>query len=193
MEGNICRVSRSKGPYVFVYVRKGVLTRRSLWALDCLNSSLAVREKNHFSSLCGCWHVLVVAGGPSQCYLDAAELGSVHRGLALRPRCLRSEITVSPSWMLTAAAPMWPSKPLPSVYIKEAVSFWVLLSLRIDSWVANAAFEGSMKHETRLTHVAVQMQPLIPISPHSPFSVVPSSTPMLPRVSALQRAVRSVS
>ena len=67
---------------MLVNVCENVLTRRSLWVHDCLNSSLAVGEKNHFSSLCGC--LLVVAYGPVQCHFDAAELGSVHRGLALR-------------------------------------------------------------------------------------------------------------
>jgi hypothetical protein len=66
------------------------------------------------------------------------------------PRCLRSEMTVSPLWMLTAAAPMWPSKPLPSVYIKEVSPSYVLCWI-IESWVANAASEGSMKQEIRLS------------------------------------------
>ena len=59
-----------------------VLTRWSLWVLDRLDGGLAVGENDICIGL-------VVADGPSQCHLDAAELGSVHRGLALRVSYLK--------------------------------------------------------------------------------------------------------
>jgi hypothetical protein len=103
-----------KCPYVVVYARKDVLTRRSLWVHDCLNSSLAVGEKNHFSSLFGC-RLLSFMALSNAISMPLSSAAYTVDWLSV-PRCLRSNTA---SRRLTAAAPMWPSKPLPSVYTRD--------------------------------------------------------------------------